>query len=442
MPSFRTWATVVPALRRRKGPTQDLRRRSAGATARRWVYFLAAALTWTALALAAPTRPRWIETGKSDDSIFCYRVGFAEGVADPSQARQAAYEAALRALTEELAQRAGLPVEDRTEAAARVKMPGAEIMAETAYYEPPSSCWAMVRIPLADRAQALKELEGARSNLLAATARGAELNAVWDNVRSLGAQGQTAAALSQATNLLAGLPGARQLQVTPDDIQLFIGDLQVQRGATLEARLAYDSVLGTSSNPAHRADASRKLAALPPPPLAWPLKARLGGRRLAVACWRQSGAEPAAPFPQLSDKLMQVFRDIQVEVVPLAFAAPALDESAQQTLAQQAGQTGAEVILAVGLTVDPTLTGTTTEVAGFPMPAMDTLVDIAVLRPDGTLHFRDTLRDVTGRSAPTKAADRLSSLVIKNYLLKKLSALPAPSATPTEEIDAAGPGTE
>lgn len=398
---------------------------------------------WATVATASGgNRPRWIETGKSDDSIFCYRVGFAEGVADPSQARQAAYESALSALTEELAQRAGLPGEDRAEASALVKIPGAEIMAETAYFEPPSSCWVMVRIPLADRAQALKELEGARSDLLAATARGAALNTAWDNLRSLGAQGQTAAALAQATNLLAKLPGARQLQMTPDDIQLFIGDLQVQRGAKLEARQAYESVLGTSSNPEHRADASRKLAALPPPPPAWPLKARLGGRRLAIACWRQSGAEPASAFPQLSDKLRQVFRDIQVEVVPVVFATPALDESAQQALAQQAEQADAEAILAVGILVDPTLTGKTTEVAGFPMPAMDTLVDIAVLLPDGTLHFRDTLRDVTGGSTLIKTADRLSSLVIKNYLLKKLSALPARLAAATEEIDAAGPGTE
>lgn len=373
---------------------------------------------------AGPARPRWIELGKSDDSVFCYRVGHVENQPDPAQARQAAYRNALESLAGELALRAGLPEEDRAEAISLIRMPGAELVSEAVHYEAPGSCWVMARIPLADRKAALDGMDQVRSKLIESAAKGATLNAAWERVRSLAAQGQSDSALNEAKELLAAMPEARKLKMNTDDVQLFIGNLHAQRGANLEARRVFDSLMATSSNAAIRAEVARKVAALPPPPLAWPLKARMGERRIAIACWQKKGDAAPVSFSFLTEKIMQTLREIELDVVALPFAADEMDEPTRQALAGQADKAGAAFVLALEVSVDPALIGKTTDVSGFPMPAMDTQVDIALLLKDGTIHYRDTLRDMTAGQINSKTADRIALLVIKNYLLKKLSALP------------------
>jgi hypothetical protein len=104
--------------------------------------------------------PAWTQSPKPNDSVNMYRIGFARGLATPAEAREAAYQDALRQITK------AVMVEVRGAAAGAgtdsLPLTGAEIMPGCSYACPTSSgydAWVQVSYPLTEKRSLVESLK-------------------------------------------------------------------------------------------------------------------------------------------------------------------------------------------------------------------------------------------------------------------------------------------
>lgn len=133
----------------------------------------------------APDRPAWIGEVKSDDGVYLYRDGRAEGCPTPEAARDAAFQNAVRGIERDIL---------RSAAGARVRegagiVPARDVVSLTeGLYEETSrhgcSAWIRVSFP-----------QSLRDRLVAQLLEGVRLNDLWSQALRLQTQGDYAQAI-------------------------------------------------------------------------------------------------------------------------------------------------------------------------------------------------------------------------------------------------------
>lgn len=377
--------------------------------------------------------PAWTDHPKSDDSIFLYRVGFAEGKPDKGAAQQAAYQNALSVIVNEMLARAGVEEALRPEVAANLPVRNAEIVPGAVYTQTKPAgvaCWVQVSYPLAEKGKLLEQIEPQKKIALERTAFDRGIVARLAEARSAHARGEYESAL---TNLQAVIQNYHRLRVPPfalQEAQILQGDAYGGRKDFLAARQCYEEVALNAPAARWKEEAEARLRTLPKAPRAWPLHDRLKGRKVALLCAVRDVGQAPRPFAPLGGALEKDIRDARLdsvdvtgEVKPDGIAA-LFDQRAPAAVGEAAKRKGAGVVLAVLLTTDPAKRGKTQDMMGVAMPVADSEIAFLVVDVNGaTVCYGDRFSEVTGSRSEARLAERVASILMEKHLVPKCPAL-------------------
>lgn len=391
---------------------------------RRWAFLRFPVLALLLAGCAAPKpavdpaleRPAWTAQAKNEDGLYLYRVGRASGQNTAEAARDAAYQDALAQFAKETwssIQASG----DRSQLASAMAIRGAEIMPECVYVERRGGGYeAFVQVlwPKAERNKLSQQIEA-----------GERLNRGWAEARSAAGRGDYLAAQKDLEPLLQQYGQALYPGFDQEEASLLMGDTFLARNDFLEARRWFEQTAATTAKPAWKKAAGERLANLPDPPPAWPLRDRFANRTVALVIGYREGGD-IEPYNELLGKIAEYLTEAHITFKDLSSG---LDTTARGDLllrgsgeaaAQQAAQQGAGVLLGVLADVDPKLKGTTRQVFGTAMPAMDTTLRFYVLdAPTARLFYNGQFMDASGGGSNSKLAARAATILIRNYLVEK-----------------------
>ncbi|MCA1808579.1 MAG: hypothetical protein ABR497_02730 [Kiritimatiellia bacterium] len=378
-----------------------------------------------------------------------YRVGTASGAASEPQARQEAFEDAVRIILDEIMTRGGLDGPGRAAVRGQLALKTAETVPGAVYLEEGPAgfeAWVQVSCTLAERDVLLREIADARARLQARADYDAQLHARWQEAQAAALRGEHTAALELLKEIEYNYGRIMTPAFPLEEVRLLMGDLQAQQRDNLAARAFYETVAGLSTSTVWQSEARRRLEALPSPPRLWPLRSRWQNRPVALLCLLQTDDRPPARFTALSGILHRDATESRMSMRDLAGWQPAaldqiFDARDAAPAAKAARDIQTDIALLVYVNTDSTLRGQTQEIMGVQMPVTDTSVRFMVIDTrDNRIIYSDEFRELRGNRSDTRLAERIATIMISNYLAPKCPALPA-SDPPHEAINPVANGS-
>ncbi|MFA5042696.1 MAG: hypothetical protein WC381_07345 [Kiritimatiellia bacterium] len=358
-------------------------------------------------------RPEWIAQPKTDDSLYLYRVGHATNQPSADTARDAAFQDAVRQVAGIFmpAIRGNLSV---TQVMAAVSLRNVDILPDCVHTEPAArgyEGWVQVSYPLAEKQKIIRRIE-----------QGEKADQLWTEANSEVTQGHYEPARKLLKQIVEGRGQALFMTADMDEVRLVLGDTYREQNNALDARCWYESVLHTTASDQWKTKAAEALGHLPDPPRFWPLQDRWNGRKVALLCAIRDD-KPCRRFLDLANVLTKdcgearldsadIARGLDEESLAACFDKMDFSAAGKAALAQQAG-----VILAVLFDIDPRKRGTTTQMYGVTIPAMDSMVRFFVVRAeDGRIIYNGQFKETAGVFAESRLADRAAAIMIAKYL--------------------------
>ncbi len=352
---------------------------------------------------------QWIDLPAGGDDQFFYRVGTARGQATAEAAQAVALALAtdgFRRQIQDAIKGAGAPNAwlDQVAPAAVDIVPGRVHLAPAGAAW---SAWVQARCPRTEQDRWLERAAAAR-----------QARAAWQAAEAAMAAGDLAAAQGHLEAVLSA-PGAGDA-VDLDATRLKLAGVYEARRVIGGARKMYTLAGSSSTNPALRAAASDRLAALPPPARLEPLAARMEWRPMAILAVTREKGRPAAMFPELTGLLRQEAQAAQWETSDPATntgpdsVAAAFDTQDWRGVTAAAGQA---LLLAVLCEIDSSKSGQTQNVMGMDLPVKDAAVLFAVVSAAGPrVVYAGRFSELAGQAPRERLAERVAAILIKNYL--------------------------
>lgn len=115
------------------------------------------------VAVGVPAPPPWTVTPKQADSVYFYVVGSSRDEEAPSQARQAAFQDALRQISSIIVTEAGVGLDILPEDGILLPMEGAEILPDCTFIEETPGGfrgYVQVSFPIVQKRKMIERLKG------------------------------------------------------------------------------------------------------------------------------------------------------------------------------------------------------------------------------------------------------------------------------------------
>ena len=345
---------------------------------------VAAGMLLVGLAVSAGAEPpSWWGNPRRHDEEHLYFKAKGESAASEQAARTDAMDAIRRQVSDY--------VEASGDGTKQFELRGIEAYAEATERQPMGRwvVYVLGRYPVSEYEKIRGRIESAEA-----------LRDHWAQAQSELNRGEYAKAEARMKAIVAGFDQSLTPGFALESVKLGLAGLYLKQTppAVLEARKWIQDVRKSTSLPGWRRQAEEMERNLPPISLA----DAFGGKRVGLFCCVRDG-QPLRISSDLLEEAATRFAGAGVETVRLApadveQAARLFEGAGAGPLRMEAGAAGADAVLAVLVSIDPSKTGRKTEVFdGVQMDALDATVYYYVVRmADGRVVCSDKTQGVSG----------------------------------------------
>lgn len=365
-------------------------------------------------------RPEWIAQPKTDDSVYLYRVGHAQGQVSREAARDAACQDAFQQVVKVFdsyipGRRASVPLTNA------VAIRNVEILPGGLHTERNGDSyegWVQVSYPLAEKQKIIERIE-----------RGDKLSRMWAEAQTELQQHRYDKAEKIIREVFAQKDQALYVDIDVNEARLVMGDIYREQNNVIDARLWYEGVLNSTEDSQWKKTAAEKTRLLPDPPRFWPMQSRWNGRKVALLCVLRAG-QGCRRFLDLTNIMTRECNDARLVSVDIAAALDAAGQAvffdamdfAAARKAAEAQQAG--LIFGVLFDVDPAKRGKMASNFGVDVPVPDAVVRFFLVRvADGKLIYNSQFKEIAGARPEANLADHSAAVIITKHLIPQCPAV-------------------